>query len=91
MNRALTSQREHRPRESLSSAALVRAYQQDSDRQREMIRRARGTHDRLVLITEAIRRLIGDEQLLALLEDEDLATIPANIAARLNQPRAHAQ
>ena len=89
--KGLTSQREHRPRESLSSAALVRAYQQDSDRQREMIRRARGTHDRLVLITEAIRRLIGDEQLLALLEDEDLATIPANIAARLNQPRAHAQ
>ena len=56
-----------------------------------MIRRARGTHYRLVLITEAIRRLVGDEQLLALLEDEDLATVPANIAARLNQPRAHTQ
>lgn len=89
--KGLAGQRENRPRERLSSAALVRAYQQDSDRQREMIRRARGTHDRLVLITEAIRRLVGDEQLLAVLEDEDLATIPANIAARLSQPRAHAQ
>lgn len=89
--KGLTTQRENRPRERLSSAALVRAYQQDSDRQRELIRRARGTHDRLVLITEAIRRLVGDEKLLSLLEDEDLATIPANMAARLAQPRAHAQ
>ena len=77
----------HRPTERMSSAALVRAYQKDSDRQREMVRRARGTHERLMLITEAIRRLVGDEQLLALLEDEDLATLPENIAARFKQSR----
>jgi ParB family chromosome partitioning protein len=77
--------------EKLSSAALVRAYQYDSDRQREMIRRARGTHDRLVLLTEAIRRLKADEQLVALLEDEDLATIPENIAVRLSQAGTNVQ
>jgi ParB family transcriptional regulator, chromosome partitioning protein len=71
--------------EKLSSAALVRAYQHDSDRQREMIRRARGTHDQLVFITEALRRLKADEQLVALLEDEDLSTMPENLAVRLSR------
>lgn len=71
--------------EKTTSAALVRAFQQDTDRQREMIRRARGTHDRLLLITEAIRRLKGDERLMALLEDEDLATVPDAISIRLQQ------
>jgi ParB family chromosome partitioning protein len=73
--------------EKTSSAVLVRAFQQNTDRQREIIRRARGTHDRLMLITEAIRRLISDERLLALLEDEDLASLPEAIAMRLQQPR----
>ena len=73
--------------EKTSSAALVRAFQQDTDRQREIVRRARSTHDRLMLITEAMRRLTGDERLLALLEDEDLATLPEAIAMRLQQPR----
>jgi len=68
----------------LSSAVLVRAYQHDSDRQREMIRRARGAHDRLMLITECLRRLKADEHLIALLEDENLATMPENLAVRLN-------
>ena len=78
-----TSRRTERP----SSASLVRAFQQDSERQREMIRRARGTHDRLMLITEALRRLTGDERWLALLEDEDLSTMPEAIALRLQQPK----
>ena len=76
-----------RPTERMSSVALVRAYKQDSERQRELIRRARGTHDKLMLIVEALRRLSDDEQLLALLEDEDLSTIPENIAVRVKHPR----
>lgn len=79
---------ESRRVERTSSAALVRAFQQDTERQREMVRRARGTHDRLMLITEAMRRLTGDERLLALLEDENLSTLPEAIAMRLQQPKS---
>lgn len=76
--------------EKMSSAALVRAYQQDSERQRDIVRRARATHDQLVLITEALRRLRADERLVAILEDEGLATLPENLAARMNIPRVEA-
>jgi ParB family chromosome partitioning protein len=75
-----------KPRPRLSADALVKAYQEDTDRKRVMIRRTDVTRNRLVFITEAVRRLSCDERFLALLEDEDLATMPANIAARLAEP-----
>lgn len=67
----------------LSSSALVRAFREDVDRKRELIRRANAASDRLTLITEAMRRLSRDERFVALLEDEGLATLPENIAERL--------
>lgn len=70
-------------RERMSADALVRAYQEDTDRKRALIRRTESTKNRLLFITEALRRLRLDEQFLALLEDEDLATMPENIASRL--------
>lgn len=69
----------------MSPAALVRAYQEDVDRKRTMIRRANGTKDRLMLITEAFRRLARSEAFMALLEDEELSTMPENIAVRLQE------
>lgn len=70
-------------RERLSADALVRAYQEDTDRKRVMIRRTEATRNRLLFITEALRRLARDERFLALLEDENLATMPENIALRI--------
>lgn len=70
-------------RERISADALVKAYQEDADRKRVMIRRTEVTRNRLLFITEALRRLARDEQFLALIEDEDLSTIPENIALRL--------
>ena len=74
-----------RNREKLSADALVKAYQEDSDRKRVMIRRTEVTRNRLIFITEALRKLARDERFLALLEDEDLATMPEAIAIRLDQ------
>ena len=71
----------------MSPAALVRAYQEDVDRKRSMIRRANATKDRLMLITEAFRRLARSEDFMVLLEDEGLATMPENIAVRLQEGR----
>ena len=70
-------------RERVSAEVLVKAYQESADRKRAMIRRNESTRTRLLIITEALRRLSRDEQFLAILEDENLATMPENIAARL--------
>lgn len=76
-----------RPKREMSSESLLRAYQADTERKRIMIRRSQVTRDRLVFIVEALRQLIADERLLALLEDEDLATLPVNISDRVQQVR----
>jgi ParB family chromosome partitioning protein len=73
-----------RKRENLSAETLVKAYQEDAERKRTLIRRAQMTKDRLLFIVEALRRLSGDEAFLALLEDEELATLPQNLADRLH-------
>jgi ParB family chromosome partitioning protein len=73
--------------QKVSPAALVRAYQEDVDRKRGMIRRADAARDRLLLVTEALRRLTSSEHFTALIEDEDLATMPENLAARLDRMR----
>lgn len=74
---------DNKQRKRLSAEALVKAYQEDTDRKRAMIRRTDATRNRLLFITEALRRLAKDESFLALLEDEGLETMPENIAARL--------
>lgn len=71
----------------LSADALVKAYREDTDRKQLMIRRTEATRNCLLFITEALRKLSGDERFLALIEDEDLATMPQNIAHRLQEPR----
>lgn len=70
--------------QKLSPAALIRAYQEEVDRKRAMIRRADAARDRLLLVTEALRRLRRSDQFLALLEDEELDTMPENLAARID-------
>ena len=74
--------------QKLSPAALVRAYQEDVDRKRALIKRSNAAGDRLLLVTEALRRLRLSEQFTALVEDEDLATLPKNLAARLDRMEA---
>src|SRR5262249_47307694 len=45
----------------LSSDALVKAYKEDSDRKRLLIRRADATRNRLIFITHAMRELLHDD------------------------------
>lgn len=74
----------------MSSAALIKAYKEDVERKNELIRRANGAHDKLILIVEAIRRLQVDDEFTGLLEDEGLSTIPAEIQQRVSGERATA-
>jgi len=67
----------------LSSNALIRAYQEDVDRKRLLIRKAGTTRNRLIFATEAVRKLLIDENFVTLLRAEGLNTLPQNLASRI--------
>jgi ParB family chromosome partitioning protein len=67
---------------SVSSDSLVRAYRQDTDKKRHLIRKAEATRGRLIFATEALRKLLRDENFVTLLRAENLDTLPRNLAAR---------
>ncbi len=74
---------EHRQKRPLSTQALVKAYEEDAQRKQDLIRRSELAKARLSFITEALRSLIDDDAFFAILEEEDLITVPANLAARI--------
>jgi ParB family chromosome partitioning protein len=67
----------------LSPSALIRTYQQDVERKRQMVRKAEATRDRLTFVVQALRALFADEGLMALLRAEGLDSLPRNLASRL--------
>jgi ParB family chromosome partitioning protein len=60
----------------LTSDALVRAYRQEADRQKLMIKKAELTQGRLLFVVEAFRSLRGDENFVTLLRAEALDSMP---------------
>ena len=64
----------------LSSDVLVRAYKQEADRQRLMIRRAEIAQNRLLFIVTAMRSLLADAHFATLLRAENLETLPRVLA-----------
>src|SRR5262245_64573877 len=67
--------------QTLSSNALIRAYREDVDRKRVLVRKANMTRDRLIFITQALRKLLADEHFV--LRAEGLDTMPCNLAERI--------
>jgi len=77
------SQRPQSSRErgkKLSSDALVRAYNQEADRQRLLIKRAEIAQNRLLFIITAMRSLLTDAHFATLLRAEKLETLPRPLA-----------
>lgn len=68
---------------SVSTDTLLRAYREDTDKKRLLIRKAGETRDNLVFVTEALRTLLADEHFVTLLRAERLDTLPRNLADRL--------
>jgi len=64
----------------LSSDALVKAYNQEADRQRLLIKRAEITQNRLLFIVTAMRSLLTDAHFATLLRAEKLETLPRPLA-----------
>ena len=70
---------------------LVKAFQEDTERKRLMIRKTEATRNRLVFIVEALSQLSNDESFIALLEDEGLASMPNRLAERIQNVRINVQ
>ena len=71
-----------RPR-PISSEALLKAFEDDVDRKRMLIRRAETAKARLTFITEAIRKLMTDAQFNTILSEEGFASLPEALAVKL--------
>jgi ParB family chromosome partitioning protein len=76
-----TIQRRSEP--ALSSNGLIRAYREDVDRKRLLIRKSESTRNRLIFVVEAMRKLLFDENFVTLLRAEEIDTLPSNLAARI--------
>ena len=75
--------RDHQTRRKLTSDRLVREYQQRTREQRNLVRKASATKERLLLLTSALRSLFADEHFITLLRAENLSDIPQQLAMRL--------
>lgn len=73
---------------AMTPERLVKAFKEDTERKRMMIKRTEATRNRLVFVVEALSQLSHDETFGALLEDEGLATLPSRLAERINLARA---
>ncbi len=68
---------------NVTSASLIRTYQQEVDRQRLMVRKAELVQQRLLFVTEALRQLLTDEDFSNLLRAEGLDTLPKYLNDRV--------
>ncbi len=68
-----------------SPRSLVRAYREDTDRKRLMIRKADATRSRLIFISHAMRELYDDEKFVSLLRAEKLDTVPRKLVTRMER------
>lgn len=69
----------------LSSHALIRTYRQDTDRKRLLVQKANATSEKLVFVSEALRRLFADENFVTLLRAEGMETLPRPLAERISK------
>jgi ParB family chromosome partitioning protein len=70
-------------RRKLTGEALVREYKDRMREQRQLVKKANLTKERLLLLISAIRRLMQDEHFATLLRAESLVDMPEQLAVRL--------
>ena len=66
-----------------SAEALVRVYRQEADRQKLLLKKARLTEEQLLIIVSALKNLFMDENFATLLRAEELPTLPAYLAEKI--------
>ncbi len=63
----------------ITAHAMVRAYKQETERQRAMILKSDATERRLLFIISTLKELFNDENFITLLRAEGLETVPRQI------------
>lgn len=76
---------EGRDGKPLTAESIVRAFEQESKRQRLVIKRAELCETQLTFIVNALKAMLADENLVNLLRAEGLDTMPAYIAERMER------
>jgi ParB family chromosome partitioning protein len=71
----------------ISSKDVIKIYQKEVDRKRLLTRKADLTSNRLLFITEALRRLLTEDNFQTLLRAEGLRTIPKELAMLVEEKR----
>lgn len=69
--------------EGVTTSSLVRNYQREVERQKQMVRKAEAAQHSLLFIAGALRQLLGDENFVNLLRAEGLSTLPQYLADRV--------
>jgi ParB family transcriptional regulator, chromosome partitioning protein len=77
-------------RANVSSASLLSAYQEETDRKRLLVRRAEVTRSRITFVTEALGKLVADRAMIEILESEGLRDMPEELRDRLTGREAAA-
>ena len=73
---------------NLTSTTLIKAYNQEADRKRLLIRKASNTRDKLIFVTQALRKLLEDENFVTLLRAEGLHSLPRNLSEKMERQSA---
>jgi ParB family transcriptional regulator, chromosome partitioning protein len=77
----LGGHRKSRPRPT--KEALLKAYRQETQRQKLLVKRAELTESRLLVIVSALKQILQDENFVTLLRAEGLADIPKYLADKI--------
>lgn len=77
----------HRGRGQVTSEALIRAYQRETERQRQLVKRASLTQSRLMFVTNALKRLLADDHFVTLMRAEGVGSVPTALAERIGYDR----
>lgn len=70
-------------RPNVTPQSLVRTYQHEVERQRQLVRKGDMVQERLLIVMSAMRRLFADEHFVTLLRAEGLMTLPKCLAERM--------
>lgn len=71
------------PSRRITTAELMRLYQQEAEKQRVLVKKSDFTQARLLFLVEALKDLVADETFSTLLRAEGLDTMPRALAARI--------
>ncbi len=72
-----------RRRIDVTTSSLIRTYQKEVARQKQMVKKAEFAQQRLLFVTGALRQLLTDENFTTLLRAEGLDTLPKYLAERV--------